>query len=145
MPRRTRLGDPRAKGTLSLSTPMHDKRRIPAILEEVLNSGATPEELCRDCPELLPAVRDQLQQLRAVEAELEAVFPSSAEPGSGPLPWPSAPPALPGYTIESTVGFGGMGVVYKARHLKLKRVVALKVLLAGGGAGGTRLGVTGRT
>jgi len=40
-------------------------------------------------------------------------------------------PKIEGYDVQSILGFGGMGVVYTARHLKLNRIVALKMLLAG--------------
>src|SRR5437763_3408500 len=35
---------------------------------------------------------------------------------------------LAGYRIEEVVGRGGMSVVYRAEHLRLKRKVALKLL-----------------
>src|SRR4051794_6756114 len=78
---------------------------VQRLLDEISDSGRTPEEVCGARPELLPEVRRRWRQMCAVEEQLDALFPA---PGHDPRAHTSPSrhpdtdlPRIPGYEVEA--------------------------------------------
>jgi WD40 repeat protein len=113
--------------------------RVVALLaryEECLEAGQaiTPEELCRDTPDLLGALRQGIQALRALGSMLgtgDAAVPTTAGSGPGAEPVPEGPEGVFSGIRYGRVRFharGGLGEVFVAEDEGLRREVALKRL-----------------
>src|SRR5262245_54790742 len=98
----------------------------------------SPTELCQDCPDLIDELERRLAALERIGAL--AALPEGGTPLTRALDEeePTLPPPeqapirlirdLPGYEIGKLLGQGGMGAVYLARHVRLNRLVGLKIL-----------------
>src|SRR5262245_77904 len=90
---------------------------------------------------------DRRAGLSAAEAETLAPAPrevlladsATLPPTRGTAEAAAAAPVVAGYEVLGELGRGGIGVVYRVRQVKLNRLVALKMILAGGHAGEAEL------
>lgn len=95
----------------------------------------SPEGLCPECL-LKAALANSTNLGPTVISGLQAVTPVSSPVNSGVG---SQIRYFGDYELLEEIARGGMGVVYKARQVNLKRVVALKMILAGQLAGDTEV------
>ena len=120
---------------------MVDKTSVRELLEEILDTGRSPEEVCSDCPELLPQVREFWHRHRSVQCRSACCFQSRNARRSA-IHLPRSPllrclhrqphcPAFPATRYKRSWATAAWEWSTRPGTGDCSRPVALKMLLAG--------------
>jgi tetratricopeptide (TPR) repeat protein len=106
------------------------------LVRQELGEQPTQQEYLDRFPQFAAGLREQFAMFQALNTLNDN---TGQEAHTLPCSAPPERPTVPGYEVLEKLGRGGMGVVYRARHLTLHRQVAVKMIRAGTEAGPAEL------